>query len=76
MSKLTAALMSSAAHLSEPKPSQSTKIPVKPVQRARLAAARAASIIESSSAANQVGRNERRQWRGRIRRTGPGPHSL
>jgi hypothetical protein len=33
MSKLTVALMSSAAHLSEPKRSQSTKIPVKPVQR-------------------------------------------
>jgi hypothetical protein len=35
MSKLTAALMSSAAHLSEPKRSQSTKIPVKRVQRTR-----------------------------------------
>ena len=33
MPKLTAALMSSAAHLSEPKPSQSTQISVKPVQR-------------------------------------------
>jgi hypothetical protein len=33
MSKLTAALMSSAAHPSEPKPSQSTQALVKPVQR-------------------------------------------
>jgi hypothetical protein len=35
MSKLTAALMSSAAHPSEPKPSQSTQTSVKPVHRTR-----------------------------------------
>ena len=62
MSKLTAALMSSAAHPSEPKPSQSTQTSVKPVQpNARLAAARTASIIELSCTANQAGRSERRQ---------------
>ena len=35
MSKLTAALMSSAAHPSEPKPSQFTQTSVKPMQRTR-----------------------------------------
>ena len=53
MSKLTATLMSSAAHLSEPKRSHSAQNPGKTSAEARMADAEAASIIESSSAANQ-----------------------